>query len=183
MLFIANANTNNLAVVNVGDPGRQPRPLELSTPAGIHVGPGGRWQDDLRGQRQGCVSRRANRDGPNPLAPGADKTHGIGGLFEDALSIIAMPTLQQRWRYSQTVYDCSPLKDDPTPSPARDPRMGNPIPFKAGLTSLITHCVYIIKENRTYDKFSETLRRATAKKRHCACFRDIRHPQPPGVAP
>ena len=32
------------------------------------------------------------------------------------------------------------------------PRPGNPIPAKVGDPSPITHCVYIIKENRTYDQ-------------------------------
>jgi len=156
MLFVANANTNNLAVVNVKEPGE-------STPLGFI--PTGWYPTSVRVARDGKTiyvangkgaSSKANRDGPNPLvAGGADNKirEYIGGLFRGTLSIIAMPDPPEMARYSQTVYDCSPLKrDDPTAVTGPRPAEGNPIPFKAGLASPITHCVYIIKENRTYDQ-------------------------------
>ena len=94
MLFVANANTNNLAVVNVKEPG-------ASTPLGFI--PTGWYPTSVRVARDGKTiyvangkgaSSKANRDGPNPLAAGGtdNKTREyIGGLFQGTLSIIPMP--------------------------------------------------------------------------------------------
>ncbi|MBV8077140.1 MAG: bifunctional YncE family protein/alkaline phosphatase family protein [Planctomycetaceae bacterium] len=154
VLFVANANTNNVAVVNVKD-------LGGGTPLGFI--PTGWYPTSVRvahdGKRlyvangKGATSK-ANREGPNPLVNPGDKTREyIAGLFRGTLSIIPMPDPKQMAAYSKTVYECCPLKrDDPTAvvGPARAP--GNPIPAKVGDPSPITHCVYIIKENRTYDQ-------------------------------
>src|SRR4029077_9971923 len=95
VLFVANANTNNLAVVNVKEPGE-------STPLGFI--PTGWYPTSVRVARDGKTiyvangkgaSSKANRDGPNPLAAGGsdNKTREyIGGLFRGTLSTIAMPT-------------------------------------------------------------------------------------------
>jgi DNA-binding beta-propeller fold protein YncE len=155
VLFVANANTNNLAVVNVKETGE-------SAPLGFI--PTGWYPTSVRVARDGKTiyvangkgaSSKANRDGPNPLARGgSDKTREyIGSLFRGTLSIIEMPSPKAMAGYSQTVYACSPLKkDDPTAVNGPKPGAGSPIPAKVGLPSPITHCVYIIKENRTYDQ-------------------------------
>ena len=153
MLFIANSNTNNLAVVNVTEIG-------ASTPLGFI--PTGWYPTSVRVSRDDKTvyvtngkgqSSKANRDGPNPLVATDRTREYIGGLFQGTLSIIPMPDPQKMAAYSKTVYECSPLKrGDPTAvvGPASAP--GNPIPAKVGDPSPITHCVYIIKENRTYDQ-------------------------------
>ena len=156
VLFVANANTNNVAAFNVKEPG-------ASTPLGFI--PAGWYPTSVRASRDGKTlwvangkgaSSKANRDGPKPDAPGG--TDGrtrqyIGGLFTGTLSTIAMPTPKQMAAYSRTVYECSPLKrDDPGAVTGPAPEADNPIPRKAGDPSPITHCVYIIKENRTYDQ-------------------------------
>jgi DNA-binding beta-propeller fold protein YncE len=154
VLFVANANTNNLAVVNVKGPG-------ASAPLGFI--PTGWYPTSVRLSRDGRTlyvangkgtTSKANRDGPNPLARTSDRTREyIAGLFQGTLSLIPMPTPRQMAAYSETVYACSPLKaGDPLAvrDPARAP--GHPIPAKVGDPSPITHCVYIIKENRTYDQ-------------------------------
>ena len=52
---------------------------------------------------------------------------------------------------SKAAYACSPLRADAAPTGrAREPN--NPIPAKVGEASPIKHCIYIIKENRTYDQ-------------------------------
>ena len=155
ILFVANANTNNLAVVNVTQAG-------ASAPLGFI--PTGWYPTSVRVSRDGKSlyvsngkgsSSRANRDGPNPLARGGvDKTRQyIAGLFQGTLSIVPMPGPKQMTAYSRTVYECSPLnKDNPFAVRGPSAEAGNPIPAKLGVTSPITHCLYIIKENRTYDQ-------------------------------
>jgi hypothetical protein len=53
-------------------------------------------------------------------------------------------------RFTQQAYLCSPLKADASPVGEVPP--GNPIPAKVGDKSPIKYCIYIIKENRTYDQ-------------------------------
>ncbi len=152
VLFIANSNTNNLAVINVKEVG-------VSTPLGFI--PTGWYPTSVRLSQDNKMiyvlngkgqSSKSNRDGPNPLAKGDRLRDYIGGLFQGTMSMIPMPGPQEMAAYSKTVYDCSPLKrDDPKAVVgARSP--DNPIPAKVGEPSPITHCVYIIKENRTYDQ-------------------------------
>ncbi len=102
-------------------------------------------------------SSRANRDGPMPgfRGAGSPTREYIGGLFQGTLSLIAMPDPKQMAGYSQTVYDCSPLRRG-EPNAVRTPNptlpAGFPIPSKVGDPSPIRYVVYIIKENRTYDQ-------------------------------
>ncbi len=99
---------------------------------------------------------KANRDGPRPGFPraGGPTIEYIGGLFQGTLSIIPMPDARRMAAYSQTVYECSPLRrGDPTGVRGAPPcRPGHPIPAKVGDPSPIKYVVYIIKENRTYDQ-------------------------------
>ena len=155
MLFVANANTNNVAVANVKEIG-------ASTPLGFI--PTGWYPTSVRVARDGKrlyvangkgATSKANRDGPNPLAERASANirEYIGGLFQGTLSILPMPDPRGMAAYTKTVYECSPLKREaPAGVVGPRPEPGNPIPAKVGDPSPITHCVYIIKENRTYDQ-------------------------------
>ena len=155
MLFVANANTNNLAVVNVKDPGG-------SAPLGFI--PVGWYPTSVRLARDGKTiyvtngkggSSRANRDGPRPGFAGrpSPTQEYIGGLFQGTLSTIPMPTPRQMTAYSQTVYECSPLRrGDPAAVSRTGPAPGNPIPAKVGEPSPIKYVIYVVKENRTYDQ-------------------------------
>jgi YVTN family beta-propeller protein len=155
LLLVSNANTNNLAVVNVKDPGG-------SAPLGFI--PTGWYPTSVRLSRDGKTifvangkggTSRANRDGPRPgFAGGRNPLQEyIGGLFPGTLSVISMPAPRQMAGYSQTVYECSPLKQgDPNAVTGAAPAPGHPIPAKVGALSPIRYVLYIIKENRTYDQ-------------------------------
>lgn len=156
ILFVANANTNDVAAFNVKEPGK-------STPLGFI--PVGWYPTSVRVSRDGKTlwvtngkggSSRANRDGPRPgFVGGAEgrTRQYIGGLLLGTLSTIPMPSPRQMADYSRTVYACSPIrKDDPTGVTGPETPKGHPIPRKVGEPSPITHCIYIIKENRTYDQ-------------------------------
>jgi len=158
MLFVANANTNDLAVVNVKEPGAS-QPLGFIPvgwyPTSVRVARDGKTLYVANGK--GATSK-ANRDGPNPAIPGgADKVtrEYIAGLFHGTLSAIPMPDPRAMAAYSRTVYECSPLKvgaADAVTGPA--PAANHPIPARVErpARSPITHVVYIVKENRTYDQ-------------------------------
>jgi DNA-binding beta-propeller fold protein YncE len=151
MLFVANADANNLAVFNVATPG-QSKPLGFIPtgwyPTAVRHNPvdGRLYVTNGKG-----ATPKANPQGPNPLLPNNITTRDyIGGLFRGTLSIINMPTPEQMARYSKQAYACSPLRSDL--AVAAQPPSGNPIPSQLGGASPIKHCIYIIKENRTYDQ-------------------------------
>jgi hypothetical protein len=94
---------------------------------------------------------KANPQGPRPDLPhGKTVVQYIGGLFRGTLSVIDLPDPTRMTRFSKQAYDCSPLKADQGVTAEPDP--GNPVPKKVGDPSPIKHCIYIIKENRTYDQ-------------------------------
>ena len=66
------------------------------------------------------------------------------------LGILPVPTSVQMAAYSERAYLCSPLRKDA--GAVGDWPAGNPIPKKVGDKGPIKHCIYIIKENRTYDQ-------------------------------
>lgn len=150
VLFVANANTNDVAAVNVEVPGAS-KPLGFIPvgwyPTAVRVARDGKTLLVANGKG---ASSKANRDGPNPLAGrgGADPTREyIGRLFKGTLSRIPFPSPSEMEGYTKRVYACSPLKADKTGRAAN-----SPIPAKPGDPSPIKHCIYIVKENRTYDQ-------------------------------
>ncbi|RUL87826.1 phosphoesterase [Tautonia sociabilis] len=153
VLFVSNANTNNLAVVNVEEPGRSKAMGFIPVgwyPTCVRLSDDGKTIYVTNGK--GAMSR-ANRNGPQPTPGGRPPTvEYIAGLFEGTLSVIPMPDPQGMGTLTQTVYQCSPLRrDDPAAVTAARPE-GNPIPAKVGDPSPIRYCIYVIKENRTYDQ-------------------------------
>jgi YVTN family beta-propeller protein len=155
ILLVANANTNDVAAVNVETPGRS-KPLGLIPvgwyPTCVRVSRDGKT---LRVANGKGGSSWANRDGPRPTIPGgaSNLRQYIGGLLRGTLSTIEMPSPARMARYTRTVYECSPLnRADPRAANPTGRPDDSPIPAKVGDPSPITHCVYIIKENRTYDQ-------------------------------
>jgi YVTN family beta-propeller protein len=155
ILLVANANTNNLAVINVKEAG-------ASAPLGFI--PTGWYPTSVRVSRDGKTfyvtngkgqSSKANRDGPNPAAPGGSgrTREYIGGLLQGTLSIIPMPSAARMGVHSRTVYECSPIRrGDPMAVSGTPVAQDHPIPGRVGDASPIKYVVYIIKENRTYDQ-------------------------------
>jgi sugar lactone lactonase YvrE len=151
LLFVANADANNVAVFNVSRPGKT-RPLGF-IPAGMHptsirYNPADKklYIANSRG-----TTPRANVHGPNPLLPRNQTTREfIARLYRGTLSILDMPDEDRMIAYSKQAYLCSPLHADLSAVGTRPE--GNPIPGKVGDPSPIKYCLYIIRENRTYDQ-------------------------------
>ena len=101
---------------------------------------------------------KANRDGPLPGLRGGrrGRTRAVHRRPASRARSRRSPCPRRsRWpAYSQTVYECSPLKkDDPASRDRpRRSRRTTPSPARSATPSPITHCIYIIKENRTYDQ-------------------------------
>lgn len=159
LLFVTNANTNDVAVINVTKPGQS---------QSLGFIPVGWYPTNVRISRDGKTlfvtngkggTSKPNREGPNPLAA-VDSYEGklrdyIGQLFQGTLSTIPVPNPAQLATMTKTVYACSPV-DRQDPLAARGGEQAraenNPIPARQGDPSPITHCIYIVKENRTYDQ-------------------------------
>ncbi len=151
MLFVANADANNIAVFNVADPA-------VAKPLGFI--PAGWYPTSVRFNAKDKrlyiangkgTTPKANPQGPMPTLPrGATVREYIAGLFNGTLGIVDLPTEKSIPRLTSTAYKCSPLKADKgvTGAVPKD----SPIPKKVGDPSPIKHCIYVIKENRTYDQ-------------------------------
>ena len=155
-LFIADAGNNMVAVFDVSTPGRSrslgfipagwyPTSVRV-TPDGLHL---------LVANGKGIISK-ANPLGPQPgvSPPPGTSVQVIASLFQGTLSIIDLPPRKQFERqladYSAQVYRSSPLKPDAGPTGTRP--KDSPIPRRSGEASPIKYCIYIVKENRTYDQ-------------------------------
>ncbi len=127
ILFVANADNNNLAVFNVEKPG-DAKPLGF-IPVGMYP-TSVRYDADTKrilvANGRGA-SVKANPKGPNPLDPkNATVREYIAGLYRGTLSIIDMPDEMEMVAYSKQAYKCSPLREDLSSKQRRSDR--SPIP-------------------------------------------------------
>ena len=152
-LFVANADNNNVAVVNIADPkasrieGFIPVgwfPTALATSPDDHTlfvanGKGLRSHSNVPAKSSAPRGRRS----PVPF-------DHIGRTLEGSISFIARPTDTEMQRFTEQVrrnspYTPSALRNAPTHSECAIPdTVGQPCPIK--------YVLYIIKENRTYDQ-------------------------------
>jgi DNA-binding beta-propeller fold protein YncE len=166
-LLVANADNNNLAVFDVSVPGKA-RSLGF-IPVGWYptsVRFHGKENRILVTNGKGLASK-PNPQGPRPggdLPPTIREY--IGGLFKGTLSIIPPPTPAEMTRHTRMAYQCSPLQAEQAPRNA-EREEGNPIPAKVGDPSPIKYCIYVIKENRTYDQVFGDLPQGNGDKSLC----------------
>lgn len=150
ILMVANADANNLSLFDVQDRQRA-KPLGFIPvgwyPTSVRYNPSDRRIYVANGKG---IMPKANRQGPDPTATVRTLREYIGTLYRGTVSVIPMPTPEQMVQYSQQAFECSPLRADQAPVGKRSP--DNPIPAKVGDPSPIKYCIYIIKENRTYDQ-------------------------------
>ena len=152
VLLVANADNNNVAVIDVQERGGSQSLGYVPVgwyPTSVRFHPSdGRL---LVANGKGLMPK-ANRQGPNPLNdPPRNVREYIGGLFRGSLSLVAPPSSVAMAQYTRAAYQCSPLRGDRQPvAKPRDPK--NPIPAQVGDPGPIEHCIYIVKENRTYDQ-------------------------------
>jgi YVTN family beta-propeller protein len=150
-LFVANADANNIAVFSVDDD--DPAKPQGFIPTGWYPTSVRFNSKDKRiyfanGKGE---SSKANVQGPNPLAPqNLTIRQYIAGLLRGTLGYLELPSPEQMARLTRRAQACSPL-DAKFGVTAHRPA-GNPIPAKPGEASPIKHCIYVIKENRTYDQ-------------------------------
>ncbi|MBU6300286.1 MAG: bifunctional YncE family protein/alkaline phosphatase family protein [Verrucomicrobia bacterium] len=156
LLFVANANINAVAVFEVEHPGNSQSVGFIPAgwyPTSVRITPDGKRL--LVANGKGVVPK-PNRHGPQPGRPDLPPAvrEYIGGLLEGTVSIIDLPPKEDFAKalkvWSAAVYAGAPASLRPgSESP---PPPGHPIPTKTGERGPIEYCLYIIKENRTYDQ-------------------------------
>lgn len=153
-LYVANANINTVAVFDVRTAGKA-RSLGFIPvgwyPTSVRVSADGRTLIVANGK--GVISK------PNPNGPMAPKkgeggvVEYIGGLFDGTISFIPLPSeknLPAKMReWTERAYACMPATAKQIAAAHLE---GNPIPQKVGEASPIKYCIYIVKENRTFDQ-------------------------------
>ena len=174
LLFVTNANTNDVAVVNVTNPARSQALGFIPVgwyPTSVRISKDGKTLFVTNGKGN---TSRPNREGPNPLASN-DSYEGktreyIGQLFQGTLSTIPVPTPKQLADMTRTVLSNSPVNPK-NPLAVRGSEAAlaekNPIPARQGDPSPITHCIYIIKENRTYDQVFGDVKKGNGEPELC----------------
>jgi DNA-binding beta-propeller fold protein YncE len=152
LLFVANADANNLCVLNVADRTKAVSLGFIPTgwyPTSVRYNAADRSLYVANGKG---MSSKSNRNGPNPLQPAARNLNEyIGQILKGTLTVMRMPTPEQMAAHSKTAYACSPLRDNNAVR-AEGVEADNPIPKMIGDASPIKYCLYIVKENRTYDQ-------------------------------
>lgn len=153
-LLVANADNNNVAAFDVSMPGKS---------KSLGFIPTGWYPTSVRFAAEGSriliangkgLGSKPNRLGPAPIdgkeAPATIREY-IGKLFTGTLTVMPPPTPVEMARFTKEAFACSPLKADASARNATR-SADNPIPAKVGDPSPIKYCLYIVKENRTYDQ-------------------------------
>jgi YVTN family beta-propeller protein len=153
MLFVANADNNNVAVVNVSE-------REVSNvvgfiptawyPSSLALSPDGRSL--YIGSSKG-MGGYANPQGPtSPLAEKGGPRNHIGALQRGSVSVVPLADLKNAIRgYTRQAMANCPYNDDML-AKARAPQTPSVVPRDVGVGSPVKHVIFIIKENRTYDQ-------------------------------
>ena len=151
-LYIANANVNAIAVFDISNVGKSRSLGFIPTgwyPTSVRITSNDQYL--LVANGKGTTSR-ANRHGPQPgISTPATMREYIGGLLQGTLSIITLPK-KNALEKQMSQWTVTANKGRPQiPKIERTP--GHPIPdsLKNPKTP-IKYCIYIIKENRTYDQ-------------------------------
>ena len=152
MLFVANADNNCIAVVNVREAGESQVLGFMPSgwyPSALHLAPGMKL---YVGNSKG-LEPHANPDGPlSPLMHGQTSKTSVRDIQRGTVNIVPLSNLKGELKiWTKQVYDNIPYKDDylTMARPAQEPSI---VPRQVGAGSPIKHVIYIIKENRTYDQ-------------------------------
>ena len=172
LLFVANANNNNVAVFDVESVGKA-RSLGFIPvgwfPTSVRVTRDGKSLVVANGKG---FSSAANPRGPFPgtSAP-RNLQEYIGGLFAGSISLIDLPAeknrAQQFGQWSKTAFLCSPIDATASVRGLQERPLGNPIPSKVGESSPIKNVIYIVRENRTYDQVFGDISEGNGDSRLC----------------
>jgi YVTN family beta-propeller protein len=175
MLFVANADNNNVAVINISDDDASFIAGFIPTawyPSALTVSPDGKSL--YVGSSKG-LGGYANVQGPtSPLAPKDGRSRHIGALQQGSLSVIPLSNLKNEIRAHtrQAMANC-PYNDDMLAKAKPSVTGPSIVPQQVGEGSVIKHVIYIIKENRTYDQVFGDIPKGNGDPRLCIFGRQV----------
>lgn len=153
-LYVANADNNSVAVVDVSEPGESTVLGFIPTgwyPSAVALSPNGNKLYIGNGKGEKTTS---NIKGPHsPLQTTRVGQPTTKSTVKGTVNVVEIPWARQKLRkLTKQVYANCPYNDDLL-AKAKPSKVGPSIvPSQVGLASPIKHVLYIIKENRTYDQ-------------------------------
>jgi YVTN family beta-propeller protein len=164
-LYVANADNNNVCVVDIGNRARSRVLGFIPTgwyPSAVLAVDGGRRI--LIGSGKGTGTRPNPARLPiNPIVPAGFEY--IGQQLTGLLSFVTAPDERQLRAYTQQVIALTPDGGAALRKVRRPGR--SPIPSRPGSKSPIRYVLYIIKENRTYDQVFGDIRKGNGDPNLC----------------
>jgi YVTN family beta-propeller protein len=155
MLFVANADNNNVAVVSVAEPGESNVMGFVPVgwyPAALSVSKDGSMLYVGNAKGMGGYS---NERGPHSPLVADGKKEGLGSvksLQKGSVSIIPLGNLKNEIKaLTKKAMENMPYSDELLAS-AKQASAPSILPAQVGTGSPIKHVIYIIRENRTYDQ-------------------------------
>jgi YVTN family beta-propeller protein len=141
-LYVANAGTDAIDVVNIGN-GKENAEVRGLIPTAWY--PSGVYTN---GNKIMVLNAKGLGAGPNA------QHQYIGNMMQGTMSFIDVPDQKQLKDYTKQVKQNDPMNEVKGNSWFGNQNNGNdfPIPRVAGQKSPIKHVIYVIKENRTYDQ-------------------------------
>jgi YVTN family beta-propeller protein len=153
LLYVANADNNDVAVISVKERERSEVLGFLPTgwyPSALALAGGGR--ELYVGNSKGTESHADIRGPMSPLPPGPEGNGSIKTLQKGDVEIIDVANIEKQLPgWTKQVYANTPYHDEQLAEAVAKP-VESIIPREVGAGSPIRHVVYIIKENRTYDQ-------------------------------
>ncbi len=153
VLAIANADNNNVVLFDISDFDHAHALGFIPAgwyPTNVRFTPDGKYLLVANGKG---LTPHANRHGPQPGVPTANAIpEYIARLFTGTVSVIPVPDPIEMTRLNKAAYACSPLRASGATPESAERAPGHPIPTTTRETSPIKYCIYIVKENRTYDQ-------------------------------
>ena len=173
-LFVANADNNDVAVINIKERGESKVLGFLPTgwyPSSLALANGGRKL--YVGNSKGQESHADIRGPGSPLPPGPEGNGSIKSLQKGNVEIVDVANIEKELpAWTKQVYANTPYHDEQL-ALAREKSVESIIPREVGVGSPIRHVIYIIKENRTYDQVLGDLKRGDGDPRLAIFGRNV----------
>jgi hypothetical protein len=170
-LYVANADNNNVAVVNIAEKGDAKVLGFIPTgwyPTFAMPLPDGKRLMIATGKGMGTGPNQIQR--PIPTEATGNFRH-MGHNLSGFLAFVDMPDAKKLADYSKQVYENTPYRD--TLLAEAKGGANSIVPAKVGEGSPIKHVLYIIKENRTYDQVFSDLPQGNGDKSLLLFGRDV----------
>ncbi|GMU91712.1 MAG: hypothetical protein AMXMBFR4_07700 [Candidatus Hydrogenedentota bacterium] len=153
-LYVANADNNNICVVDIEEPGESAVLGFIPAgwyPSSVAVSSDGRLL--FVGNAKGNASHSNIRGPRSPLRDGDEGKGTVKTLTKGTINVIDIAANRGNLRkWTEQVYANCPYNDDLLAKAGPPSHGASVVPQTVGAGSPIKHVIYIIKENRTYDQ-------------------------------